>query len=1502
MVRKLLLLTLVMMLLAKNESNGQTRSAFSGDHQKFGIELRAFMGPNLNPEQTAVLNTFIFRWDSSAFTNILMDKIIDVSSQLTSRQMRPSPHFSDFLKALTSFADHKHDEPFFSSWLTGLSEISFNNRFSNEVLDRYFRNSILMVIDNVLYESGSTKWKVKNATLQFRHDTVLYVDVTKGTLTCYAQKDSTEIYNVTGSYFPEFQTFQGTAGRITWEKAGFGSKEVFAELNDYSILLTKSSFTIDSALLTYSSYFKKPVKGQLIDQATTYKNKEKATFPRFVTYEKEFKIKGLYKGVDYEGGLAFEGANAKGIGRNAFPAIINLFRNDTLCLKIRSNDFLFSKAGLSSSEVAMSLYLKKDSIYHSNLGFLYLADTRQVNLFRNNNPISKSPYFDTYHNMDLYFDYLAWNMNESKILMTHARGASMGQAEFESTSFFNTNYFLRLMGMDDYHPLNRLIKFSEYYYQETFPVTEFAKWLDKSEESVTGLCIDMANKGFVFYDRTNNEVTIKKKTKDFLDFYSKRKDYDVIDIISETKAPTDNAVLDMKKLGLTVNGVSGFQLSDSQKIAIYPYNKQIIIGKNRNIDFDGVVQAGLFTIYGHKFAFSYDTFKIRLNKIDSIKIAVETDQKDNLGNPVIRSVDNKIQLLTAELYIDKPDNKSGLKSLKQYPIIDASTYSYIFYDKIPGLEGVYKQKDFYFRVDPFTYQNIDHYTNQDMNLSGEFFGGNIMKPVKQYLIIQDNNSLGFNMTIPPEGVDVYDKRGVMYKSLSMSNKGLIGSGTLKHLTSTTISEDFHFYPDSMIAAATTFNIARDGNGIFPVLNSKDVAIKWYTNNKDEFIAATAQGKTFNMFDNGTTLDGKLTMMPSKLNGTGTLGLTDALITSNMFSFGSSVIKADTANYNLKSLSTNGFSFIAENANTEINFDTRQSKFRLNTGSSLVKFPEIQYICTMTDFNYNMDSRVLSMEQKGKKSAVLSNPEQLLKTDLTNLEKPTFFATNSNIDTVSFASSKADYHLDQEYIEAENINYIHVADALIQPKGGKIIINRRAAIQTMQDAVVAVNNRHILHSANISVESTKRYTGSAVYDYIDENKAIQKINFPELEVDTSRTYAKGYIPANQKFMLSPAFTFTGDVALSALSDNLLFTGAAGIVQNCKPLVSYNIKFKGSVDPMNVMIPVSEKPRDINDELVFSGSFINIDSLHIYPAFLSAQKSYSDVALVNSNGWLYYDKSKGRYLITSKEKIVDPTLPGNMVAFDKNYCVISSEGQLDFGTKFDLVKMNSAGKVIHTLDSNRVNIDAILALDFYFSAEALKMMGDEFRMMPSLKAVNLNSEFINKGMTDLMGKTVASQIKEDVDLFGGTKNLTKEYTYKLLLNEVKLKWDESSSSFRSYGKIGIGFIGQQPINVYVDGNIEITRRRSGDMIDIYLKADESTWYYFSYFKGVMMTQSGNNNYNTLIAKIKLNDRKHPESSTRVPYTYMISVEDRLGKFLKRISGEKEEEPDILNGLVK
>jgi len=277
----------------------QGRSAFTGAPETFRAELISFMGPNLKPDQLANLTAFVSKWDSAALSKESMVRIIDVSSQMSSRYMRPVPHFNDFILTLNTFVEQKIDETFFNNWIIGLSEMAFMPRVSNDNLHRYFKNTGSMLRQNILYESGSVKWKVKNSELKFLHDTVYYISVTNATLTCYSQKDSTEIYNVTGMYFPDIQIFSGTKGLITWEKAGYTRDNVSADLGEFSIDITRNNFTLDSVKLSHSTYFQEPVYGSLSDRAASFSSPEKANFPQFTTYTKEFKINNMHKGVDY---------------------------------------------------------------------------------------------------------------------------------------------------------------------------------------------------------------------------------------------------------------------------------------------------------------------------------------------------------------------------------------------------------------------------------------------------------------------------------------------------------------------------------------------------------------------------------------------------------------------------------------------------------------------------------------------------------------------------------------------------------------------------------------------------------------------------------------------------------------------------------------------------------------------------------------------------------------------------------------------------------------------------------------------------------------------------------------------------------------------------------------------------------------------------------------------------------------------------------------------------
>jgi hypothetical protein len=625
-MKKLLLITAITMAM-HGILFSQAKQTFSGDAGKFRNELTAFLGPNLTPEQGAIATTFYSRWDSSGFSRDNMMKIIEISSRLAARNMRPAPQFIDFLKTLNDFAANPVQPEFLNSWLAGLKKTAGGQLLSNDNLDRHFRNTSALINSNTIYDAGNTKWKIKGTDIHFSFDTIFKVAVNNVTLTVRSFKDSTEIFGVKGIFYPEISEFRGSKGIIYWDKAGYTKQDVVTEIFEYRINITKTSFSADSARITHKTYFKEPVYGKLSDQASSYSSPDRALYPKFETNTKKFLIKNLYEGVNYEGGLTLEGATVKGTGNKSFPAKITLYRNDTLYIKVASGSFLLSKSGINSQDASGTLYLAKDSIFNSSIGFSYNTHSRQVTLFRTNSPSAKSPYFDSFHSIDMYFENLSWNMKESRIVLSRARGASMGQARFESSSYFSERTFERLAGIDQDHPLYKLRQFADWFYSSTFPVSDFAKWMNRPEEAVTGLCIDLANKGFLFYDRANNEVTIKKKVDDFIAANSRKKDYDVITIFSQTNAPLDNAYIDLKSYKLTVNGVQQVSLSDSQSVAIYPYNERISIGKNRSLSFDGVVEAGLFTIFGHSFTFNYDTFKIRLQKIDSIRIAVETDKQ-----------------------------------------------------------------------------------------------------------------------------------------------------------------------------------------------------------------------------------------------------------------------------------------------------------------------------------------------------------------------------------------------------------------------------------------------------------------------------------------------------------------------------------------------------------------------------------------------------------------------------------------------------------------------------------------------------------------------------------------------------------------------------------------------------------------------------------------------------------------------------------------------------------
>ena len=82
------------------------------------------------------------------------------------------------------------------------------------------------------------------------------------------------------------------------------------------------------------------------------------------------------------------------------------------------------------------------------------------------------------------------------------------------------------------------------------------------------------------------------------------------------------AKLDFISGDLFVSGVAMVELSDSNKVAVFPYDGDLVIHNNRDFTFDGILNTGNFTLFGKQLEFVYDPFVVNLNKIDSLQYSI----------------------------------------------------------------------------------------------------------------------------------------------------------------------------------------------------------------------------------------------------------------------------------------------------------------------------------------------------------------------------------------------------------------------------------------------------------------------------------------------------------------------------------------------------------------------------------------------------------------------------------------------------------------------------------------------------------------------------------------------------------------------------------------------------------------------------------------------------------------------------------------------------------------
>lgn len=1495
-MKQRILIFQILILFGTGLSGQEVFRRFSTDLENYPGELVTFMGTGAEETQPLIIQTFIENWNAGMMLDTTKAQLIAISNKMLDINARPRPHFIKFLQVINAFTIYNGPAENYLNWLRSMLHFTASRNYTLPVINDYIVFSLKLLNSGILYESNSTRWTSSNPDFQLIFNDSVQVVVGPTDLTCNAVRDSILVYGTSGIYNPLSHYWLGDGGKITWERSGYSPDQVYAALDEYMINFRFYEFHADSVTFYHKKYFDFEILGRLDDKVERILSQATANYPRFESYRASFRLDDIFEGIDYSGGISMYGAKMIGTGIGDKKARLNYFRNDTLVIVANSDIFVFDPEKISSSEAEISIYVDDDSIYHPSIGINYIVDENRFSSGRTNNFQSYSPYYNSFHRVEMNFEQLSWQLDDNLIQLRMSEGGASGLANFQSENLYDAYTYFRLQGIDDENPLVLLRRYSEHVFDISFNGTEFARYAHMRPAHAQQLFKQLAELGFITYDLEEDRITMRQKSYDWIYASVDYIDYDVINFISETEAPLENASLDLRNNNLHINGVKQIQLSNAQAVSIYPANQKITMRSNRDFKFDGVIDAGLFTFYGRNFHFNYDTFKIRLTNIDSLSMKVKTEIPDEFGQISVLDIASMLEDMTGELLIDNPDNKSGRKKIPSYPVFSSTKNSFIYYDDMVVQNGVYEREDFYFEVYPFSIDSLDNFSQISLNMNGILRSANVFPAIEETLRIQEDNSLGFKYMTDSSGLELYDGIGHYYDSIMLSNAGLRGSGRFSYLTSRGTADDIVFHPDSMFTNASEFEILQQLTGVqYPMVTSAMNDLIWYPY-RDTMLIEEGENP-FVILNDSTSFSGILALTPNGLSGDGRMELTNSILNSENFSYTANVFDADTAEFRLKSVNTDGYTLITDNINAHVDFENLSGLFRTNEDFSLVEFPENKYVSRLDLFRWDMERTELEMG-----SATVTDTIANIETDEYGEEimvGPRYISIDREQDSLSFVSNRATYDYSRNILSGSNVSFLRVADAYIYPGDGQVVIDPDGVMEELTEASIVANREmkeHRFYNATVQVLGQFSYTGTGYHDYVNETGEPQSIYFHEISVDDSiNTIAEGIIGKDQYFMLSPYYSFQGNVEVDARKTFLTFNGGASLIHDCDIYEETYLKFREEIDPAFVYIPIEEQPFDIDMNYTYAGLFLAGDSVHIYPAFLSRKRLPRDRYIISSHGILYYDRQSDEYRISSREKLRYPDRPpGNLLRLSRNDCVITGEGRISTGMVPGQVRISSVGNAIHNMNTKETELNLTLAMNFFMTEDAFEIMAAEINVTPRLEAVDLATPDYVRNLQELIGRERAEKYQTELGLYGEYQSSVPELIHTLFFTNVKLVWNQETRSYRSAGKVSLGSINGDQINKQLDGYIEFTKRRNGDLVDIYLELDRRNWYYFGYSRGVMSVLSSNREFNTAIEEVKTNQRKMKTPRDEVAYMYSLSDPRKKATFLRRM--QEDVEPPI------
>ncbi len=1466
-------------------------TSFRTNDADFIEDLEKYLTPNNKKEAKDLIEAFqpVF---TGKFIKEQREDIVFIANDLLKKRTKVSPDFINYIKTLKIYGSADFfTNPEFDKWMSILKELT-KGRNSKKIV-KFIDFSKELFENNIIYKSSSVQWKMNKGKFVFSFDKVPYVTFTEMDLQCNAKNDKSIIYETQGVFNTSTNQWIGKGGTITWERVGLPKNKTYAEIDKYKMSLRGPGFRTDSVIF-HSPYFNKPILGKLSEKVVTIKDSADANFPYFTSYDQTLRIDNIFNQIDYEGAFRMKGLKVEGGAEGNKRGTLTVKNKGKAFMIIEAKNIQITPTTIAAPDSRSTVFIYGGEIIsHPSVKFNYKKETDEYTLIREGNSFIKSPFESTFHQLDMHFEALFWKRGEDKINFGSLKGNTDRKAYFESKDFFSVKSYNQFQGSRT----NTLYDLYKFYKQNNenaeIPAIDFAKKSKLLIDQLEPMLAKMNNMGIIYYDKGSQVIYIKERLTKYIKARSKKGDYDDIRILSEVKNG-NNAHINLTNNDLNIIGIKGFPVAQNKNVKIFPKGGQIVLKKNRDIDFSGVINAGKAEFFGENLNFVYDDFKVNLPLVDSLRLRVYPMTRD-VKQREVRLV-SQIEQVQGTLYLDDPNNKSGNDTnMFDYPKVDVTNETYVYYDQGYIQGGAYDRNDFKFKAYPFRKDSLSYYTTRGVKFTGKLYSAGIFPVMEGDLTVQDDYSLGFRIDNVSE--KIYDNRANYTNVLILNSKGLQGKGGLKYLTSSCESDDIVFFPDSLVAQAETYtNKGQSGGPNVPFLSA--VGAKVIYQPKKGIWRTQSQDSLIKVFDDGITkLKGEIKLTTAGMTGEGALSFNKIEVLSYTFKLKERIVDADTCEFIVKGGDPRDpLSFQAINMNMHIDFDTRIGDFESNDGNSFLEFPDNKFMCYMNKFQWFMDSDEMGLANDKDSSGFN------IKSEL-EIVDPNFFSTHPKQDSLGFASNAARYDLKNKILTCFNIPYIPIADARIYADSGTLMIKPNAEYVPLEKAVIVANSitkYHEFRDATVQLRTKKYYEATGTYTSSEDTTLFSDIYFDKIEPNKDQvTIAEGSVSEAVGFSISPEFKFYGKAYINASELGVTYTGKTSIVHDCRDMASGWIDFDAKVDTSNILIPLGK-----DFEAFTSGLMIySEDSIGYYPSFLARKENATDHSITPATGWLGFDRATKEFQIGNKEKIKERSEPGNFVSLNTEDCSLFADGLIDFANGLGQLEVVPIGQLKFNEKNDTVlKIKASMSFNFPFNKEAMLEMGRQLNNIPADEPLDFATSKYDMIIKNKLKKKKADKAISDLNLYGKMTSFPKDLVTNFTLIDVETYWSENLKSFISKGDFAIANVGDLQIFKKCKVTMMLEKRRNGDLLHLYLEPFAGQFYYFNYKNGVLQAVSSNSRFNELVnntkpkkatfkAKNGLPSFQFMPCSRSKPLLFLRTLEDEVGN----AEEDEEEETD-------